>query len=496
MEALTIPREEAVRLGAIDDEFFNRTFFPRSFRLPSPPFARAISQRLADPKSPFVNIRCFRGSAKTTRLRAFSAKRIAYRISRTVLYIGASEAHAVRSIAWIRNQIERNVLFASTFGLELEKKSETELRVHSTIDDSHSWILGVGITGNIRGINFDDYRPDLIILDDPLTDENTTSDEQREKINTLIMDAIKNSLISRVEEPNAKMAVLQTPMHPKDACSLMVNDPEFVTETFGCWTPQTAELPVDEQESSWPEMYPSKDLRQKKLFSIQRNKLFGFLREWECKLSTPALMVFRPNWLTYRDEPFKGPVRCLGIDPVPPPSDSERERGLIGKHFEAHVVFGREGPDYHLCEYAINRGHEPNWSVTKCFELALRHRVRAIIIESVAYQRTLKWLIEQEMKRRGIYFVIVPAETTAKKYNRIIDAYSGIASQGHLIVSPQHTEFIQQFEEYKGQDPDDLLDAGAMALRHLINPLLELGSGDYKVIEDEYEPLRKRQAAP
>src|SRR5687767_1226964 len=107
----TISRDEAVRLGAVDDEFFNRTFFPKSFRLPSPRFHKAISQRLSDPRQHYVNLRCFRGSAKTTRLRAFSAKRIAYRISRTILYVGASEPHAARSIAWVRNQVERNKLY-------------------------------------------------------------------------------------------------------------------------------------------------------------------------------------------------------------------------------------------------------------------------------------------------------------------------------------------------------------------------------------------------
>ena len=63
--------DEIVKLAAIDNEFFNRTFFPKTFRQPSPLFHRQIDRALDSPQHTFLNLQCYRGSAKTTKLRAF-----------------------------------------------------------------------------------------------------------------------------------------------------------------------------------------------------------------------------------------------------------------------------------------------------------------------------------------------------------------------------------------------------------------------------------------
>src|SRR5258708_17877098 len=120
-----------------------------------------------------VNLRCFRGSAKTTKLRLFTAKRIAYGISRTILHIGASESKASQSIMWLRSKIGAQMnaagvrvrpLFSQAFDLSFEKETETELRLKHRVTGETTWSLGVRITVYcIRGTNFYDDRPYLII---------------------------------------------------------------------------------------------------------------------------------------------------------------------------------------------------------------------------------------------------------------------------------------------------------------------------------------------
>src|SRR5262245_22185504 len=128
MEAMNqnIPTHELIKLCAADSDFFAHTFFPKATRAISPPFSKQIWSALENPKHRLLNIEVFRGGAKTTRLRIFTAKRIAYGISRTILYVGASESHAVRSVQWLRSQIEPLIgadgtaqpsAFAATFGL-------------------------------------------------------------------------------------------------------------------------------------------------------------------------------------------------------------------------------------------------------------------------------------------------------------------------------------------------------------------------------------------
>jgi len=504
LEPLTVSPAELVRLGAVDSEFYSRTFFPKAFRQASPEFHRDIWDVLENPAVRLANIRAFRGSAKTTICRTYSSKRIAYGVSRTILYIGASEAHAIRSLNWLRNQVERNKLWAGTFGLSPGRKwQEAEIEIIQRIplpdgsfEERTVWVLGVGITGNIRGINFDDYRPDLIIGDDIITDENAATQEQREKIANLVFGSLKESLTPATEEPNAKLALLTTPQHQEDVASQAQLDPQFTTVSFPCWTKETLALPLEEQISSWPTRLPTETLRADKKAAMQRNRLSIFTREMEVRLISQETAAMRPGWLKITPFYPEGMDCVLGVDPVPPPSDAERAKGFEGKDFEAHCVWGRSGDEYYLIDYAQNRGHDPNWSINQFFTFAYRYNIMKAVVETVAYQRTLKWLIEQEMKRRRMYYLIVPYTDKRSKSTRIISTFSGIAAMGKVNIRPEHTEFATQFYGFSETKDgvDDLLDSSAMALSVLVNPMLERGKG--KLLDSEVDDFPFVRRAP
>lgn len=502
MNTTTIDRDELVKLCAVDSELYARTFFSNAFRKPSPSFAREIWAPLEDPTIRLVNLVCFRGSSKTTRLRTFASKRIAYGISRTVLYIGASERDGIRSIQWLRTQVERNQLWSQTFGLTPGRKwEETQLEIHHKVFGHTVWCLAAGITGSLRGINFDDYRPDLIIVDDPQTDEMAATLEQREKVADLLLGAVKNSLAPASDEPNAKLAMAITPQHPEDISQQALKDTQWTSRVFPCWTKETIDLNTESQISSWEEQFPTITLRADKRAALQRNRLSIFSREMECRLISSELAQFRPTWLNIRDMPQSGPqgsFAVLGIDPVPPPSERQMQKGLQGKDWEAHYVWGRHRGNYHLLDYARNRGHEPSWSVATALGLARKWRVARIVVDAVAYQRTLKWFIEQEMKRRGIYYSVVPLDDKMAKFARITNVLSGLATAGKLWIGPEHTIFAEQFAAYgptySGNDDD--LDASAIALQDLSSPFLERVDADGEVEFNEVEEFPFKRLAP
>lgn len=471
-----VPLEELVRLGAVDGPLFSQVFFPKTVRQDPPLFDKTVWDSLDDPLARYLSIEIFRGGAKTTRARLFSAKRIAYNVSRTILYVGASEAHAARSIQWLRRAVEVNKLYAGTFGLRPGRKwQETEIEIFHGVDQEPIWVLGVGITGNIRGINFDDYRPDLIILDDILTDENAATMEQREKISNLVFGALKESLTPASEEPNAKLAMLVTPQHRDDVAAQARLDPQFRSLVYGCWTPETAELSTEQQESIWPSRYPTETLREDKRAAMERNKLSIFLREMECRLVSPESCSFKSEWLQFYEEKPKGLYCVIAVDPVPPPSERQMQKGLKGKDFEGITVWGRRGLDYFQLDEAENRGHQPNWTVAKVLEFCQLYGPAAIVVESVGYQRTLKGLLETEMARRQIFWPVIPYVDSRAKFTRIVSTFSGPASQRHIWTSRAHTRFISQFSTYgpSYSDYDDVLDSSAIALSQIVNPHLE-----------------------
>jgi predicted phage terminase large subunit-like protein len=378
-----------------------------------------------------------------------------------------------------------------------EKWAENEIEIRHKLLDHPIWILGVGITSTqIRGINFDDYRPDLIVGDDILQDENSATLEQREKISNLILSAVKNSLISPVEEPNAKMALINTPQHREDFSQQAKMDPEFSTLEIPCWTKETWRLPVLQQVSAWEELYPTETLRAEKLSALKRNKLSIFTREKEVRLTTPEASVFRPGWLQIVDSKPKNAFCVLGVDPVPPPSEQQRAKGMVGKDFEALYVWGRHDGKYYLMEGSRNRGHDPNWTVNEFFRLAYTYKVARAVVESIAYQRTLKWILEQEMRRRRLYYNIIPLVDGRSKFTRIVSTFSGVASQGLIHIGPEDTIFADQFCNYSETftDHDDDLDASAIALSDLITPALEQGRG--LPSDDDVEEFPFRRICP
>ena len=497
-----MPVADIVKLAGQDTEFFGKTFFERAFRHDSPPFARELWEPLEDPSARMVNLVCFRGAGKTTRLRIFAAKRVSYGLSRTILYVGASERDAIRSVTWLRNQVDRNTKWAKTFGLERGSKwDETQIEIlHKTLGIS-IWVLAAGMTGSLRGINFDDYRPDLIIVDDPQTDETAATEEQRNKTAELLFGAVKNSLASEVDEPNAKLAMAITPQHKDDVSQQALRDPQWRSLVFPCWTRETLDLPVAQQESSWPTLFPTATLRDDKRGAIRRNKLSVFTREMECRLTSQEQAQFRPTWLNIRERgimPPRGTFAVLGIDPVPPPSERQQARGLTGKDWEAHYVWGRHNGEYHLLDFDRSRGHDPSWTIATAFRLARRWNVVRIVFDAVAYQRSLKWIFEQAMRRTGIYYSVVPIADGMKKFARITGTIGSLATNGKLWVGEEHTTFIQQYEEYgpaySGHDDD--LDASALALQDLSQPFLEEGRDPYLLDDTGVEELPLMRMCP
>lgn len=474
----TVDIAELVKLSATDSELYGQAFFPRTFRQDSPAFARMVWAGLENPSYRLLNLLCFRGSAKTTRLRTFGSKRIAYGISRTILCVSASERDAILTVQWYRTQVDKNALWAQTFGLKRGRKwDETQIEIIHTQFGHSIWVLAAGITGSLRGINFDDYRPDLILLDDPQTDEMAATLEQREKTEDLILGALRNSLAPVADEPNAKLVMSATPIAKDDVTQKAQIDREWQTIIVPCWTKETFDLPLDQQVSSWEARFPTEALREKKRNAMRRNKLSVFAREDECQIISREGTQFQGSWLRVRDgsaDNMRGCYAILGIDPIPPPSPREVAKGLKGKDWECQYVWGRFNGEYHLLECARNRGHDPSWSVATALSLAQKWKVSRIVPEAVNYQRVLKWHLEQEMKRRGMYFPVVPPRNSYKnKFARITGVLHGLATQGLLVIGAEHSEFAAQFEAYPGVEHDDDLDASAMALEALANPYLE-----------------------
>lgn len=483
MDREQVDVREVVNLAAVDSEFYAHTFFPKTARQSAPEFHKDMDRKLENPANRFVAFEVFRGGAKTTKLRLFTSKRIAYGISHTILFVGKSQDHAIKSVEWLMRQVEYNTKWANTFGLRKGKKwTSTEIEIYHGTDDYPIRVLAVGITGSIRGINIDDYRPDLIVLDDPCDEENTATPEQRQKMADLVFGALTNSLAPASEAPDAMMALAQTPLHQEDLVEQCMNDPTWAAVRYSCFD--------NRGESAWPERWTTEQLNKDKEGYIHRNQLSLWLREMECVLVTQENAAFRLDWLRYYDVLPEGGITYIGIDPTPPPKDGNALRVVNEKLDDAVIkVIKYHQGNVFLCDYYVAKSPDPEEFVNMFFSMALQWRPMLVGVETTLFQRMLKWYIDKEMMRRRQFFTIMPIEDKRKKETRIIQTVTRYAANGKLWVHRSQKEFIEQYSTFMAnatRQHDDMLDALTIAM-DLINPGLEgvTIDGDFEAIMDE-----------
>lgn len=496
--AQSVSIDDIVELCAVDSELYCSTFHRSTFRQSGADGHRELWEAFDDKTKPRVNAQCFRGFGKTANFRAFMAKRIAYRVSRTILYVGINQEKAVASVQWLRSQVERNKLWAQTFGLESGRKwQEDQIEIRSTVTGDTSWIVAAGINSGLRGLNFDDYRPDLILIDDVVNEENSLTQDSRKKIENLVLGAVYGSLAPPTEEPNAKMIIGQTPIHREDISSLAAESSAFTTIHFPCWTRESLNLPPELQWSSWESRFPTAYLQALRQTYLDMNNLSTWAREYECRLTTLENSAFRSDWLQFYDGEVPDGFSVISVDPVPPPSDRQIEKGLKGKDYECIMVVTKTSKGYFVREYYENRDADPLWTVAKIFELTRRYKVIRIAIEAVGYQRSLKNLVENEMKRTGQYFALSEVKAAKSKAVRITNTLAGLLAQGRIFARRSMTSLIRQTAEFPQVPHDDVLDALAIAVQDLGPNTVTLGMDEYGYLdESDYPALSQPQRCP
>lgn len=445
--------QEVVELGAADSIFYSHYFFPETFRQASPIFHREAWNLLDSPEHPYIGMEMFRGSAKTTLTRTNVSKRVAYGISRTILFASSAQNHAVRSVRWVKKQIAVNRRWTEIFGLRKGSKwADDEIEIVNEILGISIHLLAVGITGQIRGVNLEDYRPDFIIVDDPCDEENTGTEEQRKKTAALFFGALAPGLAPRSESPHAKMALLQTGLHKEDLIHTAHNDPQWKTVKYGILSYDQDGNP----RSTWPERWSTEEVLAMKEAYTKRGQLHLWLREYECEITSPEEAPLKLEWLKYYDYLPEQMVVYFGIDPAREKSNKP--------HKTCIVAIGVSGNDVYLLDYFMQTGLNPDEAWNAFYGMAMRWRPFQSGVETIAYQQTLAWYFRKKMQECGTFFNLVELEDRRKKSVRILDALTGLAAEGHLYVRAEQSEWIDYYRDWRFGDDIDLLDATAQAI--------------------------------
>jgi hypothetical protein len=448
--------EELFLACAAEPILYCQTFFPRTVRQGTPEFHVDFWTKLEDDAYDFFGAEVFRGGAKTTLCRLALSRRIAYAVSRNILSVGVSEGMAIHTSRWLKKQVQFNTLWAQTYKLTPgDKWTDEFFEVKHGIEGCTIAVTSKGMTSGLRGLNLDDYRPDLIYCDDICNEENTSTEAGRKKTDELIFGALVPSLAPKSESPKRKFVLTNTAITKEDPIVKAHDDPTFLTVKY----PKIIEdEETGEMRSAWPARWTLEECLAEKEAYISKRRLYIWLREYGCKIVGAGEAAFDIKWVKeWQVLPMDLEV-YIGIDPA----RSKKTRA----HKSSIVVVGisRSTGDTYLLETWAQKGQNPEQIWVQLLSYYLKWRPKRVGVESVAYQQMLAWYIRQKQQETGIYFFVSEFDDRRSKADRITQAYTGISSAGKFHAHPNHTEFLAAFEEYTLDMDIDILDAGAIAI--------------------------------
>jgi hypothetical protein len=443
-----------------DHEAYKLEFFSKMVRQASPLFHSEIEKQLWS-GGRYNGFKVFRDGAKTTLLRLFTSKRIAYGISRTIVYISNSSDNAQRSIDWLKKQVESNTKWAAFYGLKPGSKwASDEIEIQHTLLGINIRVLAIGIKGQTRGINIDGYRPDLIVVDDADDEETTNTPEQCKKHVKLFFGAIVRTLCPATENPHAMIAVLQTPLATGDIIDTCSNDAQWHVTSVGCFDANG--------ESAWPNRYPTATLLAEKQAMISKRLLSVWLREMEVTIGSDEGADFSPAWLKYYTVlPEKIDNICISIDPASSAAKTADDNAI--------TLWAKANGNYYLVVFSAERGQTHIDTSDLLFgtfyplaKKLLKGRNPMVVVETIGYQRNLKAQIDADMRKHNTFFSVTSVQDRRAKRDRILQSLQGNGYAGLIHCQENHHKFIEQFTLYsKDIAHDDVLDASAMALFQL-----------------------------
>lgn len=467
---------ELVDLYLEDNDAYCKRFYPQTCRHLTAPFQHRIDDALWSRRRK-IAIKVFRGGAKTTRVRIFLSKRIAYGISRTILYISKSEDTAEATLEWLKHQVEKQTDWALFYGIQKGSVwSADKAEFFNSVLGVTITVIAVGIHGQIRGLNFDDHRPDLIVCDDIEDEKTTNTTDQIKKHSALLHGTVLRSLASPTDNPEAKIVIIQTPLNPEDAIEkAFVGAGDDVLSDWYCVEASCLEeldfnvLGDDKDNliSAWPAMFPTQFLLNEKATAIKENELSIWMREMEVKVISPETCSFDFNNLVVHDylPDYLWEELVLWVDPA----SSDRKTA----DYHATSVTAKFGAHAFLCFYALNRGMDIDASIKSFFDawdlmIALGRRSRANLrfgVEGRTYQVQLKRALEKAMiEKKRLAYIEDVKDPRKSKEDVINQAFKPVTANKCYHVLREHTEFISDFTKYPQVKHDDLMETAARGL--------------------------------
>lgn len=442
-----------------------------------------------------------RGCSKSTIInKALSCYLHCFGKSRYTIVIGNKEDDAVQFVADTRKMLNNQYIIKS-FGKLIDKRSRTvnkqelELTNNSKIQ-AFSW--GSSVRGTTYGCKDGIFRPSLIICDDVLSEDDILSDGAKEKVLNKYYKEITEVGDSEVIRNGkkiksaSKFLVIGTPLAPDDFINTIKED-----VTFKVFHRSVVNFDIDKyfEDNQYWQRYKTilmntkiskedKDIMLKEYYIENKdymefptiwekyssdtlakkyfNKRTAFMQELMCSCENIGEKWFKSiRKQSVQEIEFNTFIKTmLCLDPA----------STTGKNSDycAFVVGSKAENDFKYVRKGIIEKLSFNNYCNKVIKLLKEYPdITHIYIEKNTYQGSdvikIKELIakDDELKGRDLEFI---NEMQRKNKDQKISSIVDDTNSGAIIFNKEDEQFINQFQEFSGQNytlHDDAADAVA-----------------------------------
>ena len=422
-----------------DIELFGKWFFPNHLRLETPKFHKELYQVLESPKK-YIAWGAPRGHAKSTVIDlVYVAWAIVHKKARFILLVSDTYTQSGLFLETLKAEFEANEELRAFYGNKVSDKwSEDEIIAGDVMVKA----LGAGM--KVRGLKYRETRPDLVICDDLENDEMVESKERREKLERWFNSALIPSMAK-----DGRVIVIGTIMHYDSLLSKMLHPDqyqEFYKKTYQA---------IVDGKALWPEHLNLFELEKIKQDFISKGQGYLFYRE-------------------YMNDPISGEHRKFKLEKLRYITD---ETELDAKQLLNFITIDRA---YSLERTADSTGiivvsvdRENNWYVRmaerfkgteseiiqKIFDLHSYFHPQKIGIEQKAFQYTLKPALDDEMRKRNMFFNVMELKDLGRKKTVRIEGLIPRFETGSIYLKQSQTDLIDELIKFPAAQHDDLIDA-------------------------------------
>lgn len=463
--------------ASVSTKCFASTFLPSHFDRVFAKQTEELFRVLDDPNLQKVLIIAHRGLGKTTIVnRAFPARNICYRLKKFIVSVSNTATKAVMDMTSLRNALTTNDVSAGDIIPSVFGDLKTKLWNAQQFVAGDTYVLPRGAGQQIRGLNYNGRRPDLIIVDDLEDPEEVMSEERRDKLKEWFFADLMNS-VDRAKN-NWKIVVIGTLLHEASLLADLMKDPT--------WTKVLLPLCDESLHSNWQEFMTDEAVEELFQSFLLQGKADVFAREYQNKTISSIDAVFKAEFFRYYDPSSlldnKDVYFVTIVDPAKTVKMSSADSAIvtIGIDLTNHNVY------FHDC--VAGRFH-PDEIYDKMFEQVIAHNSRILAVEVTSLNEFITQPIKNEMSKRGIFPPFIELKARDKKETRVAQL-APFYRQGYIFHNKAVSAKLEaQLSSFPRSDLWDVMDAFAYFIE-----LMELDERYFQCqeenLEDEYKELQ------